>query len=114
MAGLYDHKGVAITVGCRVRQRNIHDSGRGALPFNAGQEGTVVDLGRTRAGVQFDGRTAIYAFRPTDEPKVDRVRAEYLEVVPPGIRAARTMADHADPSVTEKYINAERPEVLGP
>jgi hypothetical protein len=78
---LLDYNGVVITVGCRVRQRNVYDPDLGARVVNAHQEGSVVGLARDRADVQFDGRTAIRAFRSTDEPRVDRVHAKYLEVL---------------------------------
>lgn len=77
-----DSKGVAITVGCRIRQRNVFDPGKGALLGNAGQTGTVKGLGRTRAVVQFDGRCKWDGFKMTDEGKTDRVHAQYLEVLP--------------------------------
>lgn len=82
MGAVNDSKGVAITVGCRVRQLNVIDPDLGALSFNAQREGVVMSLGRTRAEVQFPGRTAVYGFRFTDEPKTDRVHAKYLEVLP--------------------------------
>jgi hypothetical protein len=76
-----DHNGVEIIKGCRVRQRNVHDPNLGALQSNARREGTVTEVGHTRAGVQFDERTLFDGFRPTDEPRTDRVHAKYLEVL---------------------------------
>lgn len=77
-----DHNGVEITEGCRVRQRNVFHARLGALKVNAQREGTVGRLFKAKVEVQFDGRTAFNGFTATDEPKIDRVHAQYLEVLP--------------------------------
>ena len=70
-----------ILVGARVRQLNVFDASAGATAANAGREGEVVGLGRTRAEVAFDGATAIRNFRPTDEPMTHRIAGRLLRVL---------------------------------
>ena len=87
MKPLNDAAGRKVRVGDKVRQANAsgtrwYNSALGALLVNAGEHGTVVGLGRTRARVDF-GRTKrdVFGTVGTDEPIIDIVNTTMLTVV---------------------------------
>lgn len=90
MNPLTDDAGLEVRVNDTVRQASAagtpwFDPALGALLVNAGQLGTVVGLGRTRARVYF-GRTKrdVFGTMGTDEPVIDVVNTTMLTVVQRG------------------------------
>lgn len=87
---LLDTTGARLHVGDMVRQCNADghpwaDPYQGALWVNAGQTGTVIALGRTRAEVDFRRtKRGVWGTQAAEESVIDKVRSDMLTVVMTG------------------------------